>query len=193
MDAVNKVVKEYDIRFNVTEQVVGNKGFLEFEAFKNLYKDEIGIILSEPKRGLHVVKLKDNSLYMFNHYGMVKDNHGWFAADVKVKPDKWVVEKDENHPMWERFKKYRLRKAKFSEGFTFGFYSEFERADYLDCFKDHQYLTLNQWYELFCKKGIDFSIIDDNPDEWFYIRMKKSNYGVLIKKCPIAVLMFIQE
>lgn len=100
---------------------------------------------------------------VYNKNGKVYENDVWATADIKKLPEKWVVEKDENNPLWEVFcenfaNEEYSEKLLYNESFFGNIYSE----NSLEKLEGHQYLTLEQWAE-FClpkKENMIFSDVD---------------------------------
>ena len=137
MKTIENLLKEYKIRFNVTEKIK-EKGYPFTKPFL-FNTNEM-----EPK-------VTPANIYSKN--GMVYRAGKWATADVKEKPEKWVIEKDEENPLWKKFKEWFAFELKDSCLFInykyIGNGSPCSAGNNLLRFEGHQYLTLEQWNELF--------------------------------------------
>lgn len=154
MKQIEKLLKEYKIRFNVTDRILEvNYPFDKLNVLnKNAFYNEI----------------TENVIY--NENGKVYENGVWATADIKELPKKWVVEKDETSPLWEQFEKWSRFPLTLPEKNDKYFSisadkKSITRNEELIFFEEHQYLTLEQWDE-FCLPKVDFSILNDK--DWFY-------------------------
>lgn len=154
MKQIEKLLKEYKIRFNVTDRILEvNYPFDKLNVLnKNAFYNEI----------------TENVIY--NENGKVYENGVWATANVKELPEKWVVEKDETSPLWEQFEKWSRFPLTLPEKNDKYFSISADkksiiRNEELIFFEEHQYLTLEQWAE-FCLPKVDFSILND--EDWFY-------------------------
>lgn len=95
--------------------------------------------------------------------GILNYLNDWATADVAESPERWVVERDENNPLWEKFTK------QMNVGNAYRFYSNTGIYDdnilsYPYC----QYLTLEQWAGFFLKpesKVGDVGVFWDNDGD----------------------------
>lgn len=123
MEEIEKLLAEYKIRFRDTDGFIGMSG--------NDFPSNIQIVKN----------------YIWNRYGRVYYNGVWQIAAIKQAPEKWVVGKDESNPLWNIFKDYIITKHHIIVGGS-DYYSQSTGNVDLLFFKDHQYLTLEQWHEL---------------------------------------------
>ncbi len=94
-------------------------------------------------------------------YEFVNGKYVWATAKITEKPEKWVIEKNTEHPMWERFKEFYTELMVMRGGNCAKLDDDyFKRMKY---FADDgatsaelhqielplQYLTIDQWAELF--------------------------------------------
>lgn len=126
MKELEKLFEEYKIRFNQTERILDNcRACSEMDNESYFY-------------------IEYNEKYLINRNGIVwsKEN-GWRYADVRIAPEKWVIEKDPYNPLWQKFEdEYRW-------GLSAGrFYSRSRVNHELTSFENYQLLSLKQWYEL---------------------------------------------
>lgn len=95
MKEIEKLLDEYKIRFRDTSEIQGVYRTTNF----------IPIIRAD---GI-----------IYNEKGEIRNVNGvWKIADLKEAPKRWVIERDENNPIWEEFKDWYN-----SEMYNFSFYS----------------------------------------------------------------------
>lgn len=145
MKTIENLLKEYKIRFNVTDRIK-EEGY----PFAPL----------RINRGKAIPEVRGD--YLCNEHGKVFgfdewSKLFWATADVKEIPEKWVIEKDEENPLWKKFKEWFAFELKDSCLFInykyIGNGSPCSAGNNLLRFEGHQYLTLEQWNELFfCKE-----------------------------------------
>ena len=171
MKRIEKLLQEYRIRFRDTEKI-------KEEGYP--WEDEFLTALIPLNSGKRRPAITENRIENKNGLVYMKNENNqaiWATADLKEKPDKWVVEIDEDHPKWDRFLEWtestdrggwmiqRFKKYCSHEGWV---------SNQLDeDFKDHQYITLDQWAEFFLPK-VDFSILNDT--DVFYLKSKQDDY-----------------
>ena len=168
MKTIEKLLQEYKIRFRDTDRIK-EEGY----PFGAGNYDEKGNF--DPSIVLSGVS------WIRNKYGVVYkkiagDSWRWATADLKEKPDKWVVEIDKSNPKWREFEKWFNLNTWFDLDTDSDcmFYSyDFHNSTELLSFKDHQYLTLDQWAEFFLPK-VDFGIINDT--DVFYLKTRQDEY-----------------
>ena len=108
---------------------------------------------TEIEGGYSVQFYQDEGIvFVYNKNGMVYRNGVWATKKITEKPERWVVQKDENNPLWGKFIE-RYSNDRFSKEF-FENRNNFVNQDssfslVLKMFKDHQYLTLEQWAKFF--------------------------------------------
>ncbi len=154
MERIEKLLKEYKIRFKDTDRIKED-GY----PFKKL---------SSPNTGNYKPEIwyQDETVgyRIYNMNGIVFHECKWATADLKEKPDKWVLEKNTESHLWTLF----LEETGWQdESYCFNYYGNYWKSDTIldDKFKDSQLITLEQWYELFSTK-VDFTILND--EDWFY-------------------------
>lgn len=132
MEEIERLLAEYKIRFRDTDKITNRDDDRNFMPI-----------------------IKRNGV-VYNENGEIRSVNGaWAIADLKEAPEKWVVEKDESSPIWERFKdKY----SNYSNVVFCNSYIHCNKkglhaiagGDLLE-FKGYQYLTLEQWRQFFGK------------------------------------------
>ena len=140
MKQIEELLKEYSIRFNVAEKIK-EEGYPFAPLSYRINRDRA------------TPDVRDG--YLCNEQGIVYENGVWATADVKEKPEKWVVEKDEGNPLWEKFKEWFGFNLKDNGLFGFRYIGRGSPrliSNDLLYFENHQYLTLDQWAELFLPK-----------------------------------------
>lgn len=148
MEKIKKLLAEYEIRFRDTDEILKGPPHLDCEIFN---------------KGEYNPSVASNEIY--NRNGCVYDYGHWATAKLTKEPEKWVVEKDENHPMWLRFKEMSIWRN-FDRVFQ-TYYSDDKSSTILLDFEGYQYLTLDQWAEFYLPK-VDFSI--HNDCEFFFVK-----------------------
>lgn len=90
MKEIEKLLREYRIRFRDTEKI--EKKTYPFEAWE----------ISDEERFDPYIDREQ----IVNRYGKVYDKGVWAIADVKIKPEKCVVKKDTQHKSWDEFREH---------------------------------------------------------------------------------------
>ncbi|MDX9789297.1 MAG: hypothetical protein RBT61_00560 [Candidatus Kapabacteria bacterium] len=170
MEKIKRLLAEYEIRFGETKRI-SKPSFFNSEDLMN--KQNYAPQINEKR--------------ISNENGVVYQNGVWEIAKLTKKPEKWVVERDENHPIWKEFEEWMGGSGLFlhhAEG-TFKYYGNngAYAKDLILYFKDHQYLTLDQWAEFYLPK-VDFSI--HNLTDWFYIKIKTPTVQEWLSKGPLT-------
>ncbi len=188
MEKIKKLLAEYEIRFHDTDEI------LESSAINPEWMVNKGAYI--PDIYEHKIHNKNGAVYLKDH-----DGERWATAKLTKKPEKWVVEKDENHPVWEKFidtypHKYDNEQVFFSSNYFWGattFSSNYfwgattMGGDELYKFSGFQYLTLDQWAEFFLPK-VDFSI--HNETDWFFVMLKNKRKFLIKGKLDNDYLIF---
>lgn len=146
MKTINELLAEVEIRFG-----------------KNWWEKEIEDIIASPLDWANVgISHNDDDGWMVsNKHGWLLKNSIWATAKITEKPEKWVVEKDESHPMWNDFKSFYFDLMVKNGGNSL--YLGDKYFDIMKYFADDgatsrelhgietpsQYLTLDQWAKLF--------------------------------------------
>lgn len=90
MEKIEELLAEYRIRFRDTERIKEDGyPFKRWQMATDLGEEEFTPYVYGD--------------VIINRYGTVYGKGVWATADLKEAPDKWVVEKDKNHPMWSKF------------------------------------------------------------------------------------------
>ena len=87
---------------------------------------------------------------------MIYQDGVWATAKITEAPKQWVIERDDNNPIWNEFVEYYNLKDG-TEGFYF--FSDKIRDDDILNFKDHQFLTLEQWKTFVQYKDLSTQLI----------------------------------
>lgn len=142
MKTFNKIYQELLIRFGE-----------EWETAEIEERDYPFQLYELDKKRKYVGILKDDEVYeIVSNRGVLYRGGVWATVKVTEKPEKWVVEKNEQHPMWDDFKRKWNSEGinSYEKALNEGcYFSEKMSSNDLLIFTDHQYLTLDQWAELF--------------------------------------------
>ncbi len=123
---------------------------------------------------------------MNGKYGKIYDSGIWEIRKLTNKPKKWILERNEKHPLWKSFELWFKNKFEYIPKY------KYQTSDGLETdiingieneYINYQYITLNQWKKFFQPNNVDLSIINDT--DWFYIKTKYSEWlakGNIIKK-----------
>ena len=174
MEKIKKLLAEYEIRFHDTDEI------LESSAINPEWMVNKGAYI--PDIYEHKIHNQNGAVYLKDH-----DGERWATAKLTKKPEKWVVEKDENHPMWARFLNHYDLTDYNDRYYWMDEYSLINKAQEIIELRhqDVQYLTLDQWAEFFLPK-VDFSI--HNEEEWFYVKTVPPGDWSWLTKGPLTGL-----
>lgn len=156
---MKKLLAEYEIRFHDTDEILESSAFNPKD-FVN--KREYSIQINENR--------------ISNENGVVYKGGKWATAKLTEKPERWVVERNENHPMWVEFMAWWNEKYSsilFNEKMARYIQNNGKRLFELINAKDHQFLTLDQWAEFYLPK-VDFSI--HNETDWFFVKTNNNRW-----------------
>lgn len=153
MKTIERLLAEYKTRFRDTDRIK-EEGY----PFGNDDAINNGIYAIEFHVGVSPELIR-------NQNGLVYLEGKWATADLKEAPEGWVIEKDESHPMWGEFMEWY---GEEDTAESYRYITEYNSAQDLAEYKDHQYLTLDQWAEFFLpkEKEIDFSILNTRIYWW---------------------------
>jgi hypothetical protein len=147
MEKIKKLLAEYEIRFHDTEEI---------KTTENIPFSRVNSGTFEPKVASNII---------WNKNGIAYKDGKWATAKITKKPERWVVERNEDHPVWLRFKE--MTQWTDSDRGTYLYYSDGICSTTLLDFEGYQYLTLDQWAEFYLPK-VDFSIHNDY--EFFFVK-----------------------
>lgn len=117
---------------------------------------------------------------IFNCNGLIYFNGTWATRKLKEAPEKWVVEKNEEHPMWGKCLNWLVENI-YGSNFRGekGLYY-FGTQGCSESLKAHtlsQYLTLDQWAEFFLNepKAGELHLFHDGDGEFSIAKFKEMN------------------
>lgn len=155
------LIKEWKIRFKETD-IIDEKNY-PFSDSNNEHKgNAVSRIINRDiyKLGIEINPGGTDFIRTNNGIIYAKTNNiiTWATAKITKKPEKWVVERDWNHPRWKEIKQYIDKLFDDELIFVYNYYgNKFPHySESLISFENHQYLTLDQFAELFLdgiKKG----------------------------------------
>lgn len=102
---------------------------------------------------------------IWNANGKIYRKGEWATAKITEAPEKWVVEKDEDNPIWGEFRKHYKH---FAYPCLEGNYicNKGVMDDGILYFENYQYLTLEQWKHFFGKPKVGDVCILRNVGRW---------------------------
>ena len=153
MKKIRRLLDEYEIRFNVTDEIL-EEGYPFDSEIKKM----------EGFSEIRTYEIWNNNGKVYG-YQFRTEKPVWATANVKELPEKWVVEKDEDNSLWKRFKERVNNEIDKTDNCELQYHNKFMQSNNLLDFSGCQFLTLEQWAE-FCLPKVDFSILND--EDWFY-------------------------
>jgi|LSQX01.2.fsa_nt_gb hypothetical protein len=153
MEKIKKLLAEYEIRFHDTEEI---------KTTENIPFSRVNSGTFEPEVASNII---------WNKNGIAYKDGKWATAKITKKPERWVVERNEDHPVWLRFKE--MTQWTDSDRGTYLYYSDGRCSTTLLDFEGYQYLTLDQWAEFYLPK-VDFSI--HNETDWFFVKTNNNRW-----------------